>query len=245
MGASWYTFSTKRSVTRSVRLCCRVVTVAGTRPLRTSLHPPLVVHTLGRPSARRPAQLVEMPQNISIRSSPWLQRQVKPRFWPRSLVAQIAEHLHESRDQIALGDHQYTGSTISSAPAPRRCVRAGTGQGRQSRLPRPADRSRSPRPDAVHRFSGTSLAKQNEKREPLFSIIVLGGQRPAVSKMTASWVQPPVAIARPSHTPHPPAFDGEAAELRSAVACPPRAARDHIPGQSAKSMAALRARRED
>ena len=166
------------------------------------------MHALGGLLLEDLAQLVEMaPEHLDpfIRSRG--QRQSEAPDLAALLVAQVAESLHESSHQVALGDQEV--HRQHHIQAPHDLVDAfaqGLGQTRDlvgiALQIRHAHRNQ----DSIHRLSRPGLAKQAKEREPFLTVIFLCG--PASGRVQDDGVvaQPPVAVTCPAHAPHPSAF---------------------------------------
>ena len=209
---------------------------------RARLHPALVVHPHRGLLLDDVKQLVEMPLehvNPLVGGGEEWQREA-PNL-AALFVPQVAEHLNESDDEVALGDQQVHGQHHFQAP--HHLVDAftqGLAQGCEffgvALQIRHAHRDQ----DTVHRFFRPGLAKQVEKCQPFLPVVILRG--PTASRIQDDRFvgQPPIAVACPAHTLDPsPLGVGEGqprAPQRRRLAGPGRP-NDDVPRQRAEGVA--------
>ena len=160
------------------------------RYLEARVDAPLFGQTRERPLPGHVDQFLQMlVEQVGALVGTGHERQGEPPDLTTLLVAQIAEHLDEAGDEVALGDEQIhrhdhvetTGDLVQAIAqrlGKRRDLVFAAFEIEQ------ADRQQ----DAIDRLSRTRLAQQIQKRQPLLVIVVLGDQRPAVSRMMASLV---------------------------------------------------------
>ena len=168
------------------------------------LYPPFLIHALPGSLLEDLTQLVEMTtEHLDPFIDSGQERQGEAPDLAALLVAQVAECLHESGHQVALGDQEV--HRQHHIQAPHHLVDAfaqGLSQGGYLVAVALQIHHAYRNQDSVHRLSGPALAKQAEEREPFLKVIFLCG--PASGRVQDDGVvaQPPVAVAGPTHTPH-------------------------------------------
>ena len=224
-GASWYTFSAKTLVTRSVSGCRRVASCCGNSTIEKRA-------STRRSSCTRSAAVCSITShnsskcslNISIRSSTVAASgRVKPQIWPRSLSRSSPNISTNPATRSHLLTSRYTGSSISSRPITS-SIRS------RKDLARTAISSASPcrsvtltatKMPFTGFFGRVWRSKSRKDSHSSWSASCVA-QRPAVSRIMASLLihQSQLRVPPTPRTRPPLACGNGRPELRSAVVLP-------------------------